>query len=257
MPNLVSYLPIWHMIMPALGAPVSSNPSNPSSERPWGAEPKGRGSLGILTNCLLTLGLCVWTTIHVDFDPHTTFRQAAGRKMFLVILAMLAPELVMAVAGGQWLDARKLRDAWCSINGNVTPGGEKDTFGMAGAYLVRMGGVAVCPPSWFPNIYATVSEEKFVELMENSPEIISKVDKTFAKNKGKTDALGKAIVCAQGMWMIIQCITRKASGLPVTLLELRVAMHVICAVVMYLLWWDKPQDIKNHWHFLRILWKPA
>lgn len=45
--------------------------------------------------------------------------------------------------------------------------------------------------------------------------------------------------------MILQCVTRKASGLPVTLLELHIAMHVVCALIMYLLWWDKPQDINE------------
>lgn len=97
--------------------------------------------------------------------------------------------------------ARKWRDTWCSINGDVTPGGEKDTFEMAAAYLVRMGGVAVCPPSWFPNLPTTISEHEFAELMKTSPQKIRKMDKTLAKNKGKTDALGKTILCAQGIWM--------------------------------------------------------
>lgn len=29
------------------------------------------------------------------------------------------------------------------------------------------------------------------------------------------------------------------------LMELHVAMHVICAIIMYLLWWDRPQDINE------------
>lgn len=33
--------------------------------------------------------------------------------------------------------------------------------------------------------------------------------------------------------------------MPVTLLELHVAMHVICALVMYVLWWDKPHNISE------------
>lgn len=68
--------------------------------------------------------------------------------------------------------------------------------------------------------------------------------RSFIDNLGAiTDALGKTIVCSQAIWMVIQCISRNASGLPVTLLELHTAMHVICALVMYLFWWDKPQDI--------------
>lgn len=43
--------------------------------------------------------------------------------------------------------------------------------------------------------------------------------------------------------MLLQCIVRKASGLPVTLLEIHVAMHVICAIGMYGFWLNKPQDV--------------
>lgn len=90
------------------------------------------------------------------------------------------------------------------MNGDVIPGGVKDTFRMAAAYLVRMGGVAVCPPSWFSNLPTTILEHEFAELMEAFPEKIKKIDKTLAKNKGKTDALGKTIVCAQGIRMLVQ-----------------------------------------------------
>lgn len=89
----------------------------------------------------------------------------------------------------------------------------------------------------------TVSGEGYKKLLEECPQKIKKIEKTLVENMGKTDDLGKVIVCGQGIWMLIQCITRKAGGLPVTLLELHVAMHVVCALIMYLLWWNKPQSI--------------
>ena len=43
--------------------------------------------------------------------------------------------------------------------------------------------------------------------------------------------------------MVVQCVARKIPGLPVTLLEINTVMHVICALLMYLLWLHKPLDV--------------
>lgn len=247
MPGPLSYLTVWNMIIPVLGAPITE-PKNPSAEPPWSAEPTGRGSWSILLNCLLTLGLCVWTTIHIDFVPNRTRGEEFWVKFKYVIIAMLAPEVMMVVAGAEWFDARKLRADWCEAQSNlgaetITPGSKGDTFGMAGAFLVGMGGVTICLPDRLPNLPTTVTSNGFRKLLLLEGRKMNDVDQKKAGVKTKTDALGKTIVCAQGMWMLVQCITRKATGLPVTLLELHVAMHVICALIIYLHWWDKPQDI--------------
>ena len=43
--------------------------------------------------------------------------------------------------------------------------------------------------------------------------------------------------------MLVQALARKVEGLPITLLELNTIMHVVCALIMYLLWLKKPQDV--------------
>lgn len=260
MSNPLSYFTIWNMIIPVLAAPINepSNASAEPSEPPWRAEPTGRGSFGILLNCLLTLLLCVWTTIHIDFVLGRPWWTEFRMKLVLVIVAMLAPEIMLAVAGLEWVNARQLREHWCEAKSKevkseefeseetevtIKPGRKKDTFGMGGAYLVCMGGVAICLPDWLPNLPTIVLSKGIKQLWEDDPRKLSNIDQIAAKNKTKTDALGKTIVCVQGIWMVIQCITRKATGLPVTLLELHVAVHVICALIMYLFWWDKPHNI--------------
>lgn len=229
------------------GAP-GPGPAISTPEPSWKAEPMGRGSWSILLNCLLTLVLCVWTTIHIDFVPNRTQRQLLLLKVKYVVTAMLAPEVMMVVAGAEWINARRLRKDWCEAmkehNGiEIVPGSDEDTFGMAGAFLVCMGSVHLCALNRLPNLPTIVNADGYRLLLKRDLSRMSTIDKNAASNKTKTDALGKAIVCSQGIWMIVQCITRKASGLPVTLLELHIAIHVFCALIMYLLWWDKPQDI--------------
>lgn len=98
MPNLAADLPLWSIVMPTLGSAIA-NPSNPSSGPLWNPEPKVRASLGILTNCLLPLGLCVWTTTHIDYVPPTNWWNAMSLNLYYLIMAMYVPEVMMAVAG--------------------------------------------------------------------------------------------------------------------------------------------------------------
>lgn len=64
-------------------------------------------------------------------------------------------------------------------------------------------------------------------------------------DKSKTDGSGKVICCAQVLWMVIQAITRVAVDLPVTPLETNTIGHVVCALINYILWWNKPRWIKE------------
>jgi hypothetical protein len=63
------------------------------------------------------------------------------------------------------------------------------------------------------------------------------------RDKSKADILAKGLICCQVTWVVIQCIARKASGLPVTLLEVHTMVHVVCALSMYALWFHKPLDV--------------
>lgn len=59
-------------------------------------------------------------------------------------------------------------------------------------------------------------------------------------DRSKADGLVKLVTCLQASWMFMQCVVRKTIGLPVTLLEFHVTIQVVCAVVMYGIWWYKP-----------------
>jgi hypothetical protein len=60
-------------------------------------------------------------------------------------------------------------------------------------------------------------------------------------DKSKADGLAKFLVCLQAAWMVVQVIARLVLGLPVTLLEVNILGHVLCAFVIYMLWWHKPR----------------
>jgi hypothetical protein len=79
----------------------------------WHAEPRGRGTFNILSSCLTTMLLCVWTSVHLNIpDQNGWTRQNFLRKPGWLLLAVLAPELVAWNAWEQRQIARELMDAF-------------------------------------------------------------------------------------------------------------------------------------------------
>ena len=64
-------------------------------------------------------------------------------------------------------------------------------------------------------------------------------------DKSKADNLAKALVCLQVSWMLVQTISRRIVGYPITLLEVHTLVHVACAIGMYGLWFRKPLDVRD------------
>ncbi len=60
------------------------------------------------------------------------------------------------------------------------------------------------------------------------------------KDRSKSDAMTKLLAILQSGWLIIQSIARVAVGLAITELELTTMAFVFCALITYVLWWDKP-----------------
>jgi hypothetical protein len=61
----------------------------------WHPEPRERGTFNILSTCLTTMILCVWTSVHLNVpNQNGGTRQKFLRKPGWLLLALLAPEIV-------------------------------------------------------------------------------------------------------------------------------------------------------------------
>ncbi|KAI0048990.1 hypothetical protein FA95DRAFT_979046 [Auriscalpium vulgare] len=60
---------------------------------------------------------------------------------------------------------------------------------------------------------------------------------------GQGDALSKGLAVVQTLWFIIQFVARRASGLLVTELEVVTLAYTMITIAMYVVWWDKPQNV--------------
>jgi hypothetical protein len=56
----------------------------------------------------------------------------------------------------------------------------------------------------------------------------------------------KAFAYIQSTWLVVQSIARVFQGLPITQLELATIAFVVCALIIYILWWDKPFGVDRH-----------
>ncbi|KAK3339704.1 hypothetical protein B0T25DRAFT_361946 [Lasiosphaeria hispida] len=99
----------------------------------WQPEPSNRGTFGILSTCLITLGLCIWSAIHLNLPARTETPWVAlcqlpewlkvvelwpwnrfcwpgqfVRRVEWMLLGFFAPELVAFAAYQQYSSARSL-----------------------------------------------------------------------------------------------------------------------------------------------------
>ena len=73
--------------------------------------------------------------------------------------------------------------------------------------------------------------------------LLPDIEKNYLNDKSKSDGLSKLIACAQAAWLIVQVVGRLILGLQVTLLEINTLGHVLCALIIYVLWWHKPRMV--------------
>lgn len=64
------------------------------------------------------------------------------------------------------------------------------------------------------------------------------------KDKSKGDGVSKAFVMVQTIWFILQTVARRVEHLPITELELVTVAFSILSLAVYLLWWDKPLNVR-------------
>jgi hypothetical protein len=74
---------------------VNQTAGAPVFNSKWIPEPKARGTYTILSTCVITMLLCVWTAVHLNLPEPRGFGHQLGRKIGWLIMGLLAPEMVL------------------------------------------------------------------------------------------------------------------------------------------------------------------
>ncbi|KAF4982285.1 hypothetical protein FZEAL_2071 [Fusarium zealandicum] len=237
----------------------------------WVGSPEIRGTTTILWSCIITLVACIYTALHLNVPGNRKAMAMLREKLKWVLIGLIAPEVVLYLASSQFLDARRLskeltllwRQQKSGEQGDMQvedEDGLKDTendpcFDIKYGFFVIMGGleVDVTDIEHFTARWATRGslQSGSLRLSVNGVLQLAKlghfipIPRSKIDDKSKADTLQKFLVMTQVIWMALQCIVRKAYGLPVSLLEIHTMVHVLCAVVMFIFWFKKPKDMMD------------
>lgn len=197
----------------------------------WVSSPSVRGTADILWSCISTLAACVYTALHLNVPSNTGTWPVLRLKILWVLVALLAPEIVVYMAISQLSAAWELRKGLRELFYNVD-------VDLAYCFFVVMGGVEVKNPQ--PSAarqdqsFLPVSPDTMLWVAREGHEI--PIDPKRISDKSKANTIQKCLVVSQATWMAAQCLTRRAYGLPLTLLEVHTMVHVLCAAIIYAFW---------------------
>lgn len=201
----------------------------------WVSQPNQRGTIDIIWSCVVTLSICVWAMLHLNVPAKADNRfHIFVRQVRWMTLAILAPELILLFASGQWASAKRsaadMRELgyndWAIVHA---------FYADSGGFLLHSQDAASFP----------VIVKQICYLVQRGYLSVPKITKREIWDKSKADRLAKAIAGSQAIWLMAQVIARSVQGLPVTPLELSTIALITCTGATALLWLQKPLGVET------------
>ena len=248
----------------------------------WQDGPNTRGTWDIISSCVITLCLCLWTALHLNIPEHHGTISQRWRKLGWLFIGLLAPEMVVFTAleqrraalaltrkmqahfGEQQASKRSKPLSWFRPKKDILSSSEaapseresnildrRHRWTNVHSFYALMGGFAFdtssAPAKFLPNetTRLTIRPEGLRYIAEHAPALIPDISEEHIRDKSKADGLAKVLVCLQAIWFCVQCIVRVAQSQDISFLEINTSAHAVCALLTYALWWHKPLDIES------------
>ncbi|KAG6915238.1 hypothetical protein DXG01_012570 [Tephrocybe rancida] len=209
-----------------------------------------RSISGIVWSCLITIFACTWIAVHPNI-PRPNERPIF-RRLKIVALALIAPEIIVLWALRQWVSsrslARKYRGASNAyhhegmiLDPDMFFSGFHQEFGwtQTHGFFVIMGGFHVREPG---GTSFTLDSEDIRPYLDNHDINISE---KAIQDRSKGDALSKCLVLTQVTWFVLQVLARAVQHLAITELEIVTLAFTVLNFITYLCWWNKPLDVND------------
>ncbi|KAK5723957.1 hypothetical protein LTR17_013799 [Elasticomyces elasticus] len=223
--------------MHRINNPVIGNltTSNAPSRLGWQESPNERGTLDIIWSCVSALLLCLWTMLHLNVpakdDKYTAI---IGRKIRWLTLAVLAPELPMLFACGQYASAKR------SLHDFRQAGYSEQQWTLPHAFYADMGGF-ILQPSHSEPFPITAKQLHYLVLKGYVP--LPRLSDKEILDKSKADNIAKFLAIVQTGWLVMQTIARAAEHLPITPFELSSIALACTSLTTLGFWWHKPLEV--------------
>ncbi|KAG1778892.1 hypothetical protein EV702DRAFT_967468 [Suillus placidus] len=175
----------------------------------------------IVSSSVLTLFACIYSAIHPNIpSPKDSPNRILRRRLGMLIMALIAPELIVTWAMRQWFN-----HAWTQTH---------SFFVLMGGFMLYVDGEPYC--TLRPNYILTLIRKECID----APTLTAK--QIHDKNKG--NAISKGLIMLQVAWFVMQLITRAIYHLETTQLEVGTLAFAVLNFLTYTVWWNKPLNVQ-------------
>ncbi|KAI4861911.1 hypothetical protein F4820DRAFT_431979 [Hypoxylon rubiginosum] len=201
----------------------------------WVSGPNQRGTIDIVWSSIFTIFLCTWTAICLNIPrPSDSKHRHLYTRLKWMLLAILYPELVFAVAIGQYASARRSLKRFHNL-GHMN-------WTLRHGFFADMGGILLQPNDDDPFV---VNSYQLFNLVRKNLVEFPAITEEEIWDKSKADTLTRFLTILQAGWLIIQLIGRAILRLPTSTLELSACSIVFCTLGTFLCWLHKPSDVQK------------
>ncbi|KAG2072142.1 hypothetical protein BDR04DRAFT_1127785 [Suillus decipiens] len=179
----------------------------------------------ILSSCVLTLFACIYTAIHPNIpSPKDNLLRTLWWRFGLgtMIMALIAPEVIVTWAMRQWLSAHY-------------------TWTQTHSFFVLMGGFMLYVDG---KPYHTLQPDEVFNLIRDGCINVPTLTANQIHDKGKDNAISKGLIILQVAWFILQLITRAIYHLEITQLEVGTLAFAVLNFLTYAVRWNKPLNVQ-------------
>ncbi|KAG8853787.1 hypothetical protein FRB91_004383 [Serendipita sp. 411] len=232
----------------------------------------------IIWSCLTTIFLCTWVSLHPNVpkpvdETKLNKRQWCAHKLRAFIKDQVFPFVLLLVAP-EWILMWALRQRFVveyMVRTKKVPSRRHGFFIIMGGFhkfsrvktlkLTLSDPPISDPAPSDPLIWSDIEKkhtDKAIEEEYGEPrhpldrfDVCRLVDdgrlrlppEVEIDDKSKSDWIAKALVLLQTLWFVVQCMARRIDHLPLTELEVVTLGYALLNLVIYVIWWDKPQKV--------------
>jgi hypothetical protein len=227
---------------------------NPQSEFMFVSSPNFRGTLDILWSSLFTIIACTWTLQHPNVPEQRNGRDPGRlgdlkwklkglyKSALRMFCTVIAPEMMIGAACGEMMSARRELEKMKAYAGD-----DPIAWTLSHSYYANMGGFVIrskpAEGNSYNNPYHLIAEDIYQLRRKGYLQALPNITVEEIEDLSKGDALVKVIAVGQILWTVLQILVRAVQRLPVSPLEVAVVAFAVCAVIIYSLYWNKPQQV--------------
>ncbi|KAG1731261.1 hypothetical protein EDB19DRAFT_1912560 [Suillus lakei] len=215
----------------------------------------------IISSCVLTLFACIYSAIHPNIpSSKDSALRILRRRLGIMLMALIAPELIVTWAMRQWISARQVTKQFKesgyfnvpqpqeqsqnhrSIEATPEQYVEDYTWTQTHSFFVLMGGFMLYDADRKP--YHTLQPDQLLKLIGAGCIDAPTITENQIRDRSKGNVISKGLIILQVAWFVLQLITRAIHHLETTQLEAGTLAFAVLNFLTYAVWWNKPLDVQ-------------